>query len=113
MTIPARGEIWTVDLNPSRGLKQSDMLPALVVSVDLFNRGPAGLAVVLPLTSRTEEIPFHVAIRPPEGGMRERSSIKCQEVRAVSRDRLTRRWGAVSAETMDQVEDRLRILFDL
>lgn len=113
MTIPARGEIWTVDLNPTRGLKQSDMLPALVISVDLFNRGPAGLAVVLPMTSRAEEIPFHVAVRPPDGGMREEGYVKCQEVRSISRDRLTRRWGTVSPETMIQVEDRLKILFDL
>jgi len=42
---PARGEIWLVDLNPTRGHEQAGKRPALVVSVDLFNFGPAELVV--------------------------------------------------------------------
>lgn len=113
MATPVRGEIWTVDLNPTRGLKQSQIRPALVVSVDLFNQGPAGLTVVLPLSGRSEEIPFHVAVKPPEGGLEEESFIQCEDVRSVSKQRLIRRRGKVSLSTMEKVEDRLRILFDL
>ena len=53
--LPSRGEIWMVDLNPTRGHEQAGVRPALVVSVDTFNHGPAGLAVVLPVTSRLRE----------------------------------------------------------
>ena len=49
--LPSRGEIWMVDLNSARGHEQAGVRPALVVSVDTFNHGPAGLAVVLPVTS--------------------------------------------------------------
>ena len=51
MSSPARGEVWLADLNPVRGHEQAGRRPVLVVSEDLFNQGPAGLAVVLPLTS--------------------------------------------------------------
>lgn len=64
---PSRGEIWLVDLNPTRGHELAGIRPALVVSVDLFNHGPAGLVVVLPLTTRLKGIPFHVEVAPPKG----------------------------------------------
>jgi mRNA interferase MazF len=111
--LPSRGEIWLVDLNPTRGHEQSGVRPALVVSVDTFNHGPAGLAVVLPVTSRGKGIALHVSIDPPEAGLTMRSFIKAEDVRSVAVERLTRRLGQVSRATLDQVEDRLRILLDL
>ena len=89
------------------------MRPALVVSVDAFNHGPAELAVIVPLTTTERGIPLHVPVNPPEGGVRQRSFIKCEDVRSVSRERLTDRWGSVSGNTMTAVEERLRILLDL
>jgi mRNA interferase MazF len=65
MTKITRGEIWLVDLNPVRGHEQAGKRPCLIVSVDLFNQGASGLAVVLPITSKKKGIPFHVAIAPP------------------------------------------------
>jgi mRNA interferase MazF len=83
------------------------------VSVNEFNHGPAGLVVVLPITSRAEGIPWHVTLKPPEGGVRQRSFIKCEDMRSISKERLLERWGSVTAETMAKVEDRLRILLGL
>ena len=113
MSGPARGEIWLVDLNPTRGHEQAGQRPGLIVSVDLFNQGPAGLVVVLPVTTKVKGIPFHVEVEPPEGGLKERSFIKCEDMRSVAKERLSRRWGAVSAATLAAVEDRLRILLGL
>lgn len=113
MPDPLRGEVWLVDLSPTRGHEQAGRRPCLVVSVDLFNQGPAGLAVVLPITTREKGIPFHVEVIPPEGGLRERSFIKCEDIRSVSKERLSDRWGAVSTTTLAAVEDRTRILLDL
>lgn len=56
---------------------------------------------------------FHVEVMPPEGGLKEQSFIKCEDIRAVSKVRLSNRWGAVSATTLADVEDRMRILLDL
>ncbi len=113
MADPSRGEVWLVDLALTRGHEPAGTRPGLVVSVDPFNHGPAGLVVVLPLTSVAKGIPFHVEIRPPEGGVKLKSFIKCEDVRSVAKDRLSRRWGKVSGNTLMAVEDRLRILFGL
>ncbi len=110
---PGRGEIWSVELNPAKGHEQAGKRPCLVMSVDLFNHGPAGLVVVLPITTKNKGIPFHVEIMPPEGGLKETSYIKCEDVRSLSMERLIDRWGTVSSEKIAMAEDRLRILMGL
>ena len=112
-TSPVRGDIWLADLNPIRGREQAGMRPCLVVSVNLFNQSPAELVITIPLTTRAKGIRTHIALSPPEGGVREQSFIKCEDVRSISTERLTTRWGAVSPTTMRQVEDCLRILMGL
>lgn len=109
----SRGEVWTIDLNPTRGHEQAGRRPALVVSIDQLNHGPAQLVIVLPITSTLRGIPTHVRIDPPEGGLKKQSFALCEAVRSVSSDRLAKRLGAVSPAVMRAVEDRLRILLGL
>lgn len=109
----SRGEVWLVDLNPTRGHEQAGTRPALVVSADQFNHGPAGLVIVVPMTTTERRIPLHVLVDPPEGGLNRRSFIKCEDVRSVSEQRLVRRLGVVSPDTLARVADRLRIVLDL
>lgn len=110
---PSRGEIWFVDLEPVRGREQGRQRPCLVVSVNAFNHGPADLAIIVPLTTRNRGIDIHVPVNPPDGGLRQQSFIKCEDIRSVSTDRFLQRWGSVSDETIAYVEDRLRILLGL
>jgi mRNA interferase MazF len=109
----ARGDIWLADLNPVRGHEQAGHRPVLVVSVDAFNQSRADLVVVIPVTSTLRPIPFHVVVQSPEGGLTNPSALLCEAVCSISKDRLVTRWGALSASTMSQVEDRLRILLRL
>jgi mRNA interferase MazF len=39
-----------------------------VLSINDFNRGPAGLVVVAPITSTVRAIRYHVRVDPPDGG---------------------------------------------
>ena len=111
---PSRGEIWLVNLNPTRGHEQAGTRPAVVVSTDMFNHGPANLVIVMPLTTRARGIPFHVEVKPPEGGVRERSFIKCEDIRSVSRERIIGTpWGILSDRTLSAVAGILRILLEL
>lgn len=113
MAEPLRGEVWLVNLNPTRGHEQAGKRPGLIVSVDLFNQGPARLVVILPITTKAKGIPFHVEINISEGGLTQRSFIKCEDIRSIAKERLFKRMGRVSDETMMAVEDRLRILLNL
>ena len=113
MAEPLRGEIWLTDLGRTRGREQAGRRPALVISADVFNQGPAGLVVVAPLTTRHKGIPFQLPIAPPEGGVRTTTYVKCDDIRSVAKERLTRRWGDVAGHTLAAVGDRLRTLLEL
>ncbi len=113
MAGPLRGDVWLTDLDPTRGHEQAGRRPALVVSADTFNSGPADLVIILPLTTKPKGVRSHVPVNPPEGGVRKVSFIKCEDVRSVARERLSRPLGRVSPVTMQEVAFRLRILMDL
>jgi mRNA interferase MazF len=109
-----RGEVWLADLNPTRGHEQTGQRPVLVVSADPFNQSPAGLVIAVPLTTRNREIPTHIEVRPPDGGLRDISFAMCEQLRALAADRLASRpFGNVSPAVMHAVEDRLRLLLVL
>lgn len=110
---PSRGEVWQVNLDPVIGHETGRVRPGLVVSVDQFNHGPAGLVMVLPLTTVDKGIPTHVPVDPPEGGVDRRSFVRCEEIRCLSNERLLRRRGEVAEATMGEVEYRLRVLLGL
>lgn len=108
-----RGEVWQVDFEPVRGHEQGRTRPAVVVSADAFNAGAAALVVVCPITRRERGIRFHLAVDPPEGGLRARSFVLCDQIRTISTERLTSRLGVLRAASVDGIEERLRILLDL
>ena len=110
---PSRGDVWLADLNPTRGHEIHGTRPCVIVSVDDFNRGPGDLVVVLPATTADTGIPFHVRIDPPEGGVAKPTFIKTEQPRCISTNRLAKHLGHVRPETLQQIDDRLRILLDL
>lgn len=102
-----------VNLNPTRGHEQAGTRPALVLSIDPFNHGPAGLVIVLPITSTDRRIPAHIPVDPPEGGLGRRSFILTDAIRSISQDRLVKRRGVVGAGTLGAVERGVAILLGL
>lgn len=113
-SLPSRGEIWLADLNPTQGHEQAGRRPVLVVSTTSFSQGPARLVIVLPVTSTDRNIPAHIAVDPPEGGLSVPSFILCDAIRSIARSHLgPSAWGTVSTKTMKRVEEYLRLLLEL
>ena len=110
---PCRGDIWLADLEPVAGHEQGGRRPCLIVPDDAFNHGPAGLVVVLPVTSRNRGIPLHVALTPPEGGLKMASVVMPEMVRSISVTRLGKRLGKVTPDTLELVAERLEVLLCL
>ena len=112
--VPARGEIWLADLNPTPHPEEiGKVRPCLVVSDTEYNRGPMKRVVVVPVTTKLRDINWRVRLVPDEGGIRQASQIVCDMVRYISKKRLKEPWGIVTQETMKEVEDRLVVLLDL
>ena len=93
---PLQGEIWLFDPDPVKGSELGKKVrPALVVSCNLLNRGPSGLVIVVPVTSKNRGIPSHIRINPPEGGVKQPSFAVCEHLRSIRKDHLIKRLGKV------------------
>ncbi len=108
-----RGDIWYVDLNPTRGHEQSGKRPGLIISENTFNFGPAGLVVVLPITSKYKGIPLHVPIKPEASHLPQESYIKCEDIRSISKGRLISKVANIEKLVLRQVENNLKILLGI
>ncbi|TYB82629.1 MAG: type II toxin-antitoxin system PemK/MazF family toxin [Kosmotoga sp.] len=112
-TLPSRGEIWLANLNPAKGHEQSGIRPCLILSVDLFNHGPADLVIVVPLTTKHKSIPLHVKIDKGTGKLDKTSYAKSEDIRSISRNRLIKRIGSVNNRVMNEVLEKIKILLDI
>jgi mRNA interferase MazF len=114
MTSPRRGEVWLASFDPVVGHEQAGRRPALILSADAFNAGPAGLVTVLPMTTvQRTYIPSRIEVLPPEGGVSMPSYVIGEQTRTISSKRLVHRLGAVSTTTMAKVSDVVRLLLGL
>ncbi|MBB3753763.1 mRNA interferase MazF [Mycolicibacterium sp. BK634] len=109
-----RGEIWQVDLDPSRGSEADKQRPAVIVSNDRANitatRLGRGVLTVVPVTSNTDKIyPFQVLLSAANSGLAVDSKAQAEQVRSVATQRLVRRIGRISPAEMTNLDDALRL----
>jgi mRNA interferase MazF len=108
-----RGEVWLIDFGDPVGHEQSGRRPALTVSADALNDSPAGIVIVVPITTACRDLPSHIEIDQDGSGLQEVSYAKCEDVKSVSEQRLIARLGAVGDDVMFQAARALRFLLDL
>ncbi len=108
-----RGEIWLVDFGDPVGREQAGHRPAIVVSTDELNEGPAGVLLVVPITSTRRDLPSHVEIEAGESGLDHPSYAKCEDVKSISQRRLVGRLGVASPEPLFEIGRVLRYLLEL
>jgi mRNA interferase MazF len=110
---PARGDIWLVSLGAARRGEPGKNRPSVVVSVDdLLSGTDDELIVVVPLSSSRAPSSLRPPVSPVEGIDAESAAI-CRGVRALTRRRFLRRLGAVSPETLAEIERALATILGL
>lgn len=109
-----RGDIYYASLDPAIGSEQAKRRPVLIVSNDANNRA-ANTVTVLPVTSQVAVVRSFEVLLPAAGtGRRQDSKALAQQIRTISKERITgRRLGAVPDEVMQAVERAIRIHLDL
>lgn len=110
-----RGEIWSVDWSPGRGSEQAGLRPALVMQTDAATRNPRyPNTIVLAVTTSGRAVPFHVPLSPStDNGLRTASSVKCEQILTISKDRLRDRWGRIGEAEMEAVEQAVALVLGL
>ena len=110
-----RGEIYLASFDPTVGREIQKTRPALIIQNDVSNR-LTGMTIVAPITStvRFPLNPVHVLI-PADSrtGLAVTSVALLNQVRAVDRIRLVRRLGAADRETLESIDEAIRITFGL
>jgi mRNA interferase MazF len=107
---PEQGDVFWADPEPTRGSEQAKPRPFVIVSVDQLNRAPLALSLMVPMTRTDFDNPLHLAISPPEGGLRQPSFAMPEQLRAVSHQRLSRRTGRLRPATLEELLRRCRLL---
>ena len=109
---PARGEVWLVNWNPARGREQSGKRPALVIQNDIGNE-KASTIIVAAISGSVKNYPMNIKVDPPEGGLECPSIIKTSQIFTVSKERLEKRLGQISAQKMKEVNRAIKLSLDL
>ena len=104
-----RGEIYIADLDPVVGSEQGGERPVLVIQNNLGNKH-SPTVIVLAITSRFHKkrhLPTHVPIE--SGDLSKNSIALAEQVRTIDKSRLMHYVGRASRETMDFVDDALKV----
>ena len=107
MSSPRRGEIYLVRL-PGH-LSDTKTRPALVVSMDVRNR-LAHDVIVVPLSTTLRPAPTHVLLPAGEGGLKDTSMAKCEQVTTLDKAFLLRGpfAGSISPSLMQNIENAIQ-----
>lgn len=108
-----RGEIYYVALGQPVGHEPAFRRPAVVVSVDILNNGPGGLAVLVPITTAGYGLRSHVELEPASSGLDHTSYARSDQLRVVSVERLSSRQAMIGPEQMQAIDQALRFVLDL
>jgi mRNA interferase MazF len=108
MSYPRRGEIYLVRL-PGQPHDIKDR-PALVISVDVRNR-LANDIIVVPLSTTLRPAPTHVELPAGEGGLKETSIAKCEQLTTLDKAFLIRGpfAGTIRPSLMEKVERAIQL----
>ncbi len=109
---PLRGEVWLVNWNPARESEQAGKRPALVIQNDIGNE-KASTTIMAAISGSVKIYPMNVKLDPPEGGLKRPSIVKTGQILTVSKERLEKRLGQISAEKMQEVNRAIKLSLDL
>ena len=109
MTAPDRGDLVWLNFTPQAGHEQAGHRPAIVLSPRAYN-ARAGLAIVVPVTTRPKGRPFEVPLPP---GLAVRGVVLADQVRSVDWSaRGVERAGRLPADTEALVRGTARRLLE-
>lgn len=109
-----RGEIFFVNLEPTKGSEQGGTRPALIVQNNIGNQY-SSTTIIAPLTSKIyqKEYPMNVFVSKEDSGLEKDSIILLNQIRTIDKTRIGKRMGILDNATMDKVNGALKISLSL
>jgi len=111
-----RGQIYFVNLNPVKGREQAGERPVLVLSVDVINRLPLVVTVVVGTKGSNirRDFPTNVRVVSSESGLPLETVFLCFQMRSLDANRFPAEAdGQLSLRKMAEVEQAVRYCLGL
>lgn len=118
----SRGQIYFINLEPTRGREQAGRRPVLVVSADAINRQPLVVTVVVGTKSANvpRNYPTNVRVTAQESGLPYDTLFLCFQLRSLDpsrfldpRARQPNLAGIMPSARMTEVDEALRLALGL
>jgi mRNA interferase MazF len=113
MALIKRGDVFLVNFDPTVGAEAKKTRPAVVVSNDI-NNAHSPIVSISPITSQVTKVySFEVEIPSGTAGLRSRSKVMVNQTRAVDKLRLRKKLGHFPEESIDDINQALKLHYDL
>lgn len=104
-----RGEIYYADLSPVKGSEQGGMRPCLIIQNDVGNKfSPCTIVAIITTRTTKAKLPTQLWL-PTSCGLPRNSMVECEQIRTIDKKRLGEKCGEVDPQTMQKVNECLRI----
>jgi len=98
-----QGEIWSANLDPTKGSEQAGRRPVVIVSGDTLNDA-LPIVIVVPVTSKVKSYPACVRLPANKtNGLTKESEAIPFQIRAVAKNRLTKQIGSVTEHELKEI----------
>ena len=104
-----RGDVFYVNLDPTKGSEQAGTRPVLVIQNDVGNEY-APTVIIAPFTTKsfTKYYPTNVNVLEGTAGLREDSTVLLSQIRTIDKNRLERKVGHLPPALMQQVDEAIK-----
>lgn len=100
-------EIWYADLNPVKDSEQKGHRPVVIISGNMLNSF-LQIVIACPLTTQIKGYKGNPILKPGKiNGLSKKSEILIFHVRSISKDRLVKKIGEISNETLKELKSGL------
>lgn len=110
-----RGEVWLVNLNPTKGQEISKIRPAVIVNNDVVGILP--LKVIVPITDWKKTYatrPWMIRLEPnTNNGLIKTSAVDTFQIRSLSQSRLVKQLGRLTESELEKITAALAIVLSI
>lgn len=102
-----RGEVYLVDLEPTKGSEQGNIRPCLIIQNNIGNKY-SPVTIIATITSKAEEYPFIVKLKKGEANLPKESYIQLNQIRTISVQRIISKVGSLKKESLEKVNEAIK-----
>ena len=109
-----RGDVFYVNLDPTKGSEQAGIRPVLVIQNDVGNEY-APTVIIAPLTTKAFSKHYPTSVNVPKGiaGLTEDSTTLLSQIRTIDKNRFERKLGHLPPELMRRVNEAIKVSLNL